>query len=280
MLNPGDTVWAEDPGYVSARNVLAANGARVVPIPVDEEGLDVAEGERQTPDARLAYVTPSHQYPTGALMSLRRRLALLAWAERNQAWIIEDDYDSEYRYEGHPIASLQGLDNGQRVIYVGSFSKVLFPSLRLGYLIAPPELVDVLTVARLANDHSSPVFAQAVTTDFIVGGHFARHIRQMRTVYQERQAALLEATQSLLDDTLIVDAKPAGLHDMAWLADGLESTAVSRRLATLGIEAPPLANYSIRSPAQQGLVLGYGAFKPAQIWQSVRKIADSSLLAS
>ena len=135
-------------------------------------------------------------------------------------------------------------------------------------------------MARLANDHSSPIFAQAVTTDFIVGGHFARHIRQMRTVYQERQAALLEATQSLLGDTLMVDAKPAGLHAMAWLADGLESTEVSRQLATLGIEAPPLSNYTIHSPAQQGLVLGYGAFKPTQIWQSVRKMASSSLLAA
>lgn len=273
LLNPGDTVWVEEPGYVSARNVLAAIGAQLAPIAVDDEGIDVMAGELAAPGARLAYVTPSHQYPTGALMSLRRRLALLSWARRNEAWIIEDDYDSEYRYEGHPIASLQGLDDGERVIYVGSFSKVLFPSLRLGYLIAPRALVDVFTWARLANDHSSPLLSQAVTADFIVEGHFARHIRHMRTVYAERQAALLDASQSLLDDVLTVDAKPAGLHAVAWLAEGLKSAAVAKRLAAEGIETPPLSNYALGPLARQGLVLGYGAFAPAIIWQSVRKTA-------
>ena len=273
LLDPGDTAWIEEPGYVSARNVLAANGARLAPVPVDDEGIDVEAGQRLAPKARLAYVSPSHQYPTGALMSLARRLVLLEWARRNDMWIIEDDYDSEYRYAGHPIASLQGLDDGERVIYVGSFSKVLFPSLRLGYMVAPPSLVDLFTKARLTLDHSSPLINQAVAADFIVEDHFARHIRQMRTVYAERQDALIEASQTLLADVLTVDAKPAGLHAVAWLAEGLDSAEVSKRFAEAGVETPPLSGYAIGPFSREGLVLGYGAFSPALIWQSMRKMA-------
>ncbi len=273
LLNPGDQVWIEEPGYTSAQNVLAVNGAKLIPIPVDEAGINVAIGEKTAPNAKLVYITPSHQYPTGVLMTLSRRLALLEWASKCGGWIIEDDYDSEYRYEGHPIASLQGLDNRGRVLYVGSFSKVLFPSLRLGYLIAPPSLVDVFTKARLAHDHSPPMLTQAVTTDFIVEGHFARHIRQMRTVYAERQAALLEAAGAFLGHMLTVDAKPAGLHAMAWLNEGIDSAELSQRFAQKGIETPPLSNYALQPLPTEGLVLGYGAFTPTQIWQTVRQMA-------
>ncbi len=273
LVNPGDTVWVEEPGYISARNLMAANGAKIAPIPVDGEGIDVAAGQKIAPQARLAYVTPSHQYPTGALMSLRRRLELLSWARENDAWILEDDYDSEYRFEGHPMSSLQGLDDGRRVIYAGSFSKVLYPSLRLGYMIVPPSLVEVLTMARLANDHSSPLITQAVVADFINDGHFARHIRQMRTVYQERQSVLIEAARSLLDGFLTIDAKPAGLHAMAWLNEGLNADKVEKQFAAVGIETPSISKYSFGEPSRQGLVLGYGAFSPALIWQTIRKMA-------
>lgn len=273
LVNPGDTVWVEDPGYISALNIMDANGTNIAPIPVDEEGIQIDIGQKTAPKARLVYVTPSHQYPTGVLMSLRRRLELLSWARKNDAWILEDDYDSEYRFEGHPIASLQGLDDGQRVIYVGSFSKVLFPSLRLGYMIVPPDLVDVLTMARLASDHSSPLLIQAVIADFINEGHFARHLRQMRTIYEERQNALVEASETLLNGFLSIDAKPAGLHAMAWLNDGQNADQVEQQFARAGIETPSISKYSFNEPSRQGLVLGYGAFSPPSIWQTIRTMA-------
>ena len=179
LLDAGDTAWMEEPGYLGARTALIASGARLVYVPVDAEGLDVAAGARLDANARLIYVTPSHQFPLGMTMSLPRRLALLEWASRASAWVIEDDFDSEYRYEGRPIASLQGLDTDGRVVYIGTFSKFLFPSLRLGYIVAPPALVDALIFARAMAGRHSPSVEQAILTDFIEEGHFGRHIRRM-----------------------------------------------------------------------------------------------------
>ena len=186
LLDPGDTAWMEEPGYLGARAALIASGARLVYVPVDEEGLDIAAGTRLDANARLIYVTPSHQFPLGMTMSLPRRLALLEWASRAGAWVMEDDFDSEYRYEGRPIASLQGLDTDGRVVYIGTFSKFLFPSLRLGYIVAPPALVDAFISARAMVGRHSPSVEQAILTDFIEEGHFGRHIRRMRTLYAER----------------------------------------------------------------------------------------------
>src|SRR5207244_1450796 len=212
LLDPGDAVWIEDPVYPSARKALLAAGVRVVPVPVDREGLDVAAGEKRCPDARLAYVTPSHQYPLGVVMSLSRRLALLDWARRAGAWVLEDDYDSEFRYAGRPLAALQGLDQSGRVIYLGTFSKVLFPSLRLGYLVVPPDLVDAFVAARAAIDRQTSTLMQAVVADFINEGHFLRHIRRMRTLYSERQETLLRAAQRDLGGALEVCPCATGLH--------------------------------------------------------------------
>jgi GntR family transcriptional regulator/MocR family aminotransferase len=188
LLDEGEGAWIEDPGYLGARGALVGAGARLAPIPVDGEGLDVAAGEVSSPAARLVYVTPSHQYPFGVTMSLPRRLALLKWASQAGAWVIEDDYDSEYRYAGRPLAALQGLDSEGRVIYLGTFSKVLFPALRLGYMVVPPDLVDAFMAARALSDRHCPVLDQAALADFIGDGHFARHIRRMRALYAERQA--------------------------------------------------------------------------------------------
>ncbi len=183
MLNPGDVAWMEDPGYQGARTALISAGARLVPVPVDDEGMRVDEGVRRAPDARLAYITPSYQYPMGVTMTLTRRLALLDWAKRANAWIVEDDYNSEYRYTGRPLAALYGLDKHERVIYVGTFSKLMFGALRVGYMVVPPPLVDIFVRARGVYHQYLSTIDQAVLNDFIVDGHFARHIRRMRELY-------------------------------------------------------------------------------------------------
>jgi GntR family transcriptional regulator / MocR family aminotransferase len=265
LLDPGDAVWVEEPGYPRARAVLAAAGARRVHVPVDAEGLDVSAGAALEPKARLVYVTPSHQFPLGMTMSLPRRLALLDWAGRAGAWVVEDDYDSEYRYEGRPLASLQGLDTEGRVVYVGTFSKVMFPSLRLGYLVAPPPLVDAFVAAREMAGRHSPSVEQAALTEFIEEGHFGRHIRRMRTLYGERQAALIRALRREADGLVEVEPSPAGMHLVAWLREGIDDGEVSREALARGVETCPMsAFYAGRTP-RGGLELGYAAFSEAQL---------------
>jgi GntR family transcriptional regulator/MocR family aminotransferase len=273
LLDPGDEVWFEEPGYPGARAVLLGTGARLVPVPVDEEGLAVEIGRSRCPQARLAYITPSHQYPLGVTMSLRRRLALLEWAAQAGAWILEDDYDSEYRYIGRPLAALQGLDLAGRVIYVGTFSKVLFPGLRLGYLVVPPELVDAFTAAAALANRCPPGPDQAILVDFINEGHFARHIRRMRTVYVERQTVLVEAAQTHLSGLLELSPTEAGLHMMGWLPAGLDDRAVARHLLSREVEAPALATYSLTGQLRPGLVLGYAGLRPGEIRRGVRQMA-------
>ena len=230
LLDPGSRVWIEEPGYRGARDVLTLAGARLVPVPVDGEGLDVAAGmarDSQLPQARAAYVTPSHQYPLGATMSASRRLQLLDWAQRSGAWILEDDYDSEYRYESLPVAALQGLDRDSRVLYIGTFSKVLFPALRLGYLVIPADLVARFAAVREAMDIFPPALYQAVLTDFILEGHFARHLRRMRLLYRERRDALVEALGKELG------AELAGARGTGGAAPGRGPGGRARRPADL-----------------------------------------------
>jgi GntR family transcriptional regulator/MocR family aminotransferase len=198
LLAPGEGVWLESPGYQGALAPFAVAGARICPVPVDAEGMDVPYAAARYPDARMAFATPSHQLPLGVTMSLARRLQLLRWAEAKRAWIVEDDYDSEYRYTGPPLASLQSLDRSGSVIYVGTLSKVLFPGLRLGYIVAPPALAEPLARAKAVVDRHNPIVPQAVLADFIQEGHFARHIRRTREAYGERRIAMLEAIDSRL----------------------------------------------------------------------------------
>lgn len=273
LLDEGDTVWAEDPGYIGARGALIGAGARVVPVPVDDEGLDIHAGAARAPSARLVYVTPSHQYPLGVTMSLARRLALLEWAERAGAWVLEDDYDSEYRYAGRPLASLQGLDRAERVIYSGTFSKVMFPALRLGYLVVPPDLVDAFANARALVDRHTPTVEQAAMADFISAGHFARHIRRMRALYAERQAILLGVAGHVLGGALGLAPAEAGMHLVGWLPDRHDDLAVSKRAAALGLEVPALSRYVAEAPCRSGLLLGYTALDAAQIAEGVRRLA-------
>lgn len=274
LLDTGDEVWIEDPCYVGARAALSANGAKLVPVPVDDEGLDVAFGERAAPDARLACVTPSHQYPTGATMSLSRRLALLEWASRTDAWVLEDDYDGEFRYFGRPLASLQGLDDDGRVIYVGTFSKVLSPALRIGYAVLPPRLIDAFERARAVADRHPPVPEQAILAQFIAGGHFTSHLRRMRKLYAERQGALVDAAGDTLGGLLEVRPSGAGLHLLGLLPDGVDDVEVSRRLDGAGIEAPPLSAHRLTTSETAGLVLGYAAFDVPAIRDGVKRLAE------
>jgi GntR family transcriptional regulator/MocR family aminotransferase len=273
LLDPGDTAWMEEPGYLGARAALIASGARLVYVPVDEEGLDIAAGTRLDANARLIYVTPSHQFPLGMTMSLPRRLALLEWASRAGAWVMEDDFDSEYRYEGRPIASLQGLDTDGRVVYIGTFSKFLFPSLRLGYIVAPPALVDAFISARAMVGRHSPSVEQAILTDFIEEGHFGRHIRRMRTLYAERQSLLIDALNKECRDLLEVEPSAAGIQLVAWLPEELDDQEVSREAAVRGLEARPMSIFYARKPPRGGLELGYAAFNGNELRKGAAQLS-------
>jgi GntR family transcriptional regulator/MocR family aminotransferase len=277
LLDPGDSAWVEDPGYFGARGAWTAAGIRCTAIPVDDEGLSVAHGERSAAQARLAYVSPSHQYPLGVTMSLSRRMALLAWARRRGAWIAEDDYDSEFRYAGRPLAALQGLDTAGRVIYIGTFSKVLFPALRLGYMVVPAGAVDAFAAARALADRHPPGPSQALVTEFLTEGHFARHIRRMRTLYAERQAALLAAARRECAGHLDVPPADAGMHLVAWLPKGSSDREVSRRAAAAGVTAPPLSAYYHASPARPALLLGYSCVNARKIQEGARRLAGAMI---
>ena len=277
LLDPGDAAWVEEPGYPGARAALTAAGARLVNVPVDAEGLDVTAGAELDPGARLIYVTPSHQFPLGMTMSLPRRLALLDWAGRVGAWVVEDDFDSEYRYEGRPLAALQGLDNDGRVVYVGTFSKFLFPSLRLGYIVAPPNLVDAFVAARAMSGRHSPSVEQAILTDFIEEGHFGRHIRRMRTLYRERQMTLVEALRREAGDLVEVEPSDAGIHLVAWLPEGLGDSDVSRAAAARGVEARPMSSFYAGEPGRGGLELGYAAFNGEEIRRGAAQLSAAIL---
>ena len=274
LLDPKGRVWMEEPGYPGARQAFLTAGAQVIPVRVDHDGVNVAEIVRGR-DARAVYVTPSHQYPTGMTMSATRRMLVLNWAVRSGAWIIEDDYDSEYRFGSHPIASLQGLDNDGRVIYVGTFSKVMFPALRLGYVVVPNDLVPAFSAARDAADIFSSTLYQAVLTDFIREGHFARHIRRMRMLYMDRRRALVNAIQIHMGDRLEVIGAEAGMHLVALLPLGVDDVEVSRKAAQKGISAIPLSSCYLTPPTRGGLILGYGGANAHQIHDGMRKLRMS-----
>jgi GntR family transcriptional regulator/MocR family aminotransferase len=273
LLDPGDAAWVEHPGYPGARGALLAAGAELIPVPVDREGLDIAAGLKLRPDARLAAVTPSHQFPTGVTMSLSRRLALLAWAREAEAWILEDDYDSEFRFSGRPLEALQGLDKARRVIYIGTFSKVLFPALRLGYLVAPVELIEGLSAARHFIDVHPPLLEQMALADFIAEGHFTRHLRRMRTLYLERRNALIDALKEELGDVLDITVPEAGIHLLAWLPPGLSSREVAAQAARHSLDIAPIPLADQASSRGDGIMLAYAGGEPAELRAGVHRLA-------
>lgn len=274
LLDPYSRVWVEEPCYRLAREVFALAGCRIITVPIDHEGLDVAAGIQRSRKARAAFVTPSHQFPLGVTMSASRRLQLLDWAQSAGSWIIEDDYDSEYRYDSLPIASLQGLDNNARVIYIGTFSKVLFPSLRLGYLVIPLDLVDRFLVIRRAMDLGPPTFYQEVLADFIGEGHFERHIRRMRVLYHERRSVLVASIRKELGSKVEVLGSEAGMHLTITLKEKGSDVEIAQRAANQNLWIWPLSPSYLNEAAQQGFILGFGNTTPAEIPRAVRKLRD------
>jgi GntR family transcriptional regulator/MocR family aminotransferase len=265
-------VWVEQPGYRFAREVLALAGCHLVPVSVDLEGLNVAAGVRRGPKARAALVTPSHQYPLGVTMSASRRLQLLDWAQSSGSWIIEDDYDSEYRYGSLPMASLQGLDTNSRVIYIGTLSKVLFPSLRLGYIVVPTDLVERFLAVRRAMDLGPPTFFQEVLADFIREGHFARHLRRMRVLYGELGRVLVESINQELGDQVEVFGGEAGMHLAVTLRGGGHDLEIAARAARQNLWLLPLSTSYLGDVVRPGFILGFGSTTAAEIPAAVRKL--------
>ncbi|HEV2675137.1 MAG TPA: PLP-dependent aminotransferase family protein [Aliidongia sp.] len=274
LLNPGDKVWFENPGAIGARNSLLASGADLVPVPVDSEGLRVDEGLRRSPDFRLAFVTPSHHQPLGHVMSLERRFALLRSAEQAGAWIIEDDYDGEFFFGRRPPPTLKSVDRTGLVIYVGTFSKSLFPALRLGFMLVPPSLVETFERVSAAFVQGVPTSNQAIVADFIEEGHFATHIRRMRRIYEERHDTLCDAAARDLGDLLQVMRSDSGLHTIGLLRRDLSEIAVARAAAERDITVSPIARFSIEPIALKGLVLGFGGIPPAVIRRGVALLGE------
>jgi len=273
LLNPGDPAWMEEPGYPGALVVLRAVGAKIGAVPVDNEGLNLERGVKRDPRPKLLYVTPAHQFPLGVTMSLRRRLALLEWARKVGVMIFEDDYDSEYRYSGRPVPALQGLDRAGVVIFGGSFSAVMFPAMRLGYLVVPQEMVDVFAAAQSVSTHHPPLLGQAVLNDFIREGHFARHIRRMREVYAERLGVLLEAATKELRGLIEISNVEAGLQTIGWLQEGFSADKIAAEAAKRQLELKSVSQYYSGKKPTNGLVLGFAAVEPKELQRGVKELA-------
>ncbi|HBK04914.1 MAG TPA: DNA-binding protein [Acetobacteraceae bacterium] len=257
LLRPGDPVWVEDPGYYLTRQALESAGVRVVPIRVDRDGLRVSSGITTAPKAKLAVLTPTHQCPTGVALSLPRRLELLAWAGDGGSWILEDDYDSEFRYVGRPLPSLKSLDRGQRVLYAGTFSKVLFPALRLGYLVVPPELATAFARAARLLTLGQPALEQNVVATFMRKGHFARHIRRMRILYGERRKGLAAALEAVFGARVSVEMAAGGMHLLARFPGCEDDAALAKRAAAAGLAPSALSTLTMAHDHGQGLLLGF-----------------------
>lgn len=273
LLNPGEPAWMEEPGYPGAAAVLRAVGAKLCGVPVDSEGLDLDRGVQRWPRPKLVYVTPAHQFPLGVTMSLRRRLALLEWARKSRVLIFEDDYDSEYRYSGRPVPALQGLDRAGVVIFGGSFSAVMFPAMRLGYLVVPPEMIDVFAAAQSVSTHHPPLLGQAVLCDFITEGHFARHIRRMREVYAERLGVLLKGAREKLAGLIEISNIEAGLQTIGWLRNDMLAADVAASAAMKSVEVIPLQQYAFGRVRGNGIVLGFAAVEPRELRRGVQELA-------
>ncbi len=275
LVRPGDAVWMEDPGYPAARRCLEAAGARVVPVPVDGAGLDVAAGRRQAPGATLAYVTPSHQFPTGVTMAMERRLALLDWAREAGAYVLEDDYDSEFRYAGPPLTALAGIDRGGCVIYLGTFSKTLFPGLRIGYAVLPPALLAPVTAARSAADRFPSTLGSDAVAELIATGGFAAHVRRMRARYRAARDLLAAVLPEASGGLLRVRPPDQGLHMMALLPCGWPGDAAAIIRTAAGIEGWLLSDTRLVAARQDGFVLGFSGHPLPELRQAAERLGQA-----
>lgn len=273
LLDPKDKVWVEEPGYPGLIGALTAAGATVEAIAVDGEGIDVGQGRQLAPDARMACVSPSHQFPLGVTMSLARRLDLLDWARDADAFVLEDDYDSEYRYAGHPLAALQGLDADGRVIYVGTMSKVMFPGLRLGYMVVPKHLVAPFSAVRRLTDTHPSTLAQPAMAEFIADGSLTAHIRRMRALYARRQKTLIETAEPYRDRIALAPAE-AGMHLVANLANGVDDVEVSAKARLAGVEVPALSGFFRGANKRSGLLLGYAGVPEPQAVRAFARLVE------
>lgn len=279
LIDPGAAAWVEDPCYRSTLDILRAAQAEIVPVPVDEHGLDVAAGVGRArlhgdrPPPRVVYTTPSRQYPLGMAMPLARRAMLLDWAAAHAVWIVEDDYESEFQAPGQMLPSLQGLDRAGRVIYLGTFSKLVFPSLRLGYAVLPPDLVAPFAAARHLADRQSSGLLQAIMTEFMLGGHFARHLKRMRAGYGERQQFLIDCVERRLGGMVEINPVESGMYLTAWLPSDRSDQAVADVLAAAGVATVPLSSLVLETPRRPGLVLGYTGHSEAAIARAVETMA-------
>lgn len=272
LLRAGDEVLVETPGYADAFELFRVHGAKLVPMPVDKQGFPVEQIPANS-RARLVFVTPSNQFPKGGTMPLGRRLALLQWARSANALIVEDDYDGELRYSGHPLAALQGLDSDGRVVYLGTFSKVLFPALRLGYVVLPPALLEPFLHAKRLVDRGAPTLTQAAVTDFIVEGHFERHLRRLRQEYGERRQALVTALERYLPGQVSYSDAPAGLHIMLYLAPDCDERAIVQQAAAAGVGVYPGALYHLERPIPPSILLGFSGLSTPEIEEGVKRLA-------
>ncbi len=275
LLNPGEEVWFENPGAIGARNSILSSGARLIPVPIDQDGIMVEEGLHRAPNFRLAFVTPSHQQPLGITMGLRRRLELLRAADAAKAWIIEDDYDGDFQYSSQPPPTLKSLDRSDRVFYVGTFSKSLFPSLRLGYIIVPRPLVEIFDHIFTAMLQGSPTSTQAVVAEFIREGHFASHLRRMRSIYQERQTVFYEAAKAKLAGLLDVYPMDTGFHSIGHLPDDADEYAVEQAAFDAGVAVAPIGHYCLEPLETKGLVLGFSSLTPSEIKAGMDDLASA-----
>ncbi len=272
IFKAGDRIWMEEPGYPTARRVFSLGGVRTVAVPVDREGLNVAKGRERAGQARGAFVTPARQYPTGVTMPLSRRLELLDWADDAKATIIEDDYDSEYRYVGQPLPALMSLDRKDRVIYSGSFSKVFSPILRLGFIVVPKSMLEKFRAERMAHGAPPSLLAQPALCEFMLSGAFAIHIRRMRRIYSGRRAALIEALSDAGENQFTIDASPAGLMLLLRLKQGESDEAVAAKLATAGIETQSLSSHYAGKSREQGLLLSFAGFTERELRTAAKKL--------
>jgi len=274
LLDPGEAVWIEDPGFHQARRVFILAGAKVVPKPLDQDGIVIARSPKEK-QPKIIHVTPSHQYPLGMTMSFERRSALLDFARAHNAFIFEDDFYAEFRFTGAPLPCLQGIDNFSRVIYAGTMSKILYPSLRLGYVVAPEQLIDPLVKTRSTMDQHSSAIDQATLARFITEGFFLRHVKRMRKLYAERRQFFIKEFNKLLSDRFILQIPEAGLNFVAWLRSDADFARVARVCDEIGINPSPLSFYCIEAKLKPAFVFGFAAWTPAQIRESLLRLASA-----